>query len=136
MLCVEDYLDTLAWAKSIGGATALQARADANLAVFEGFVAKTDWIDFLAVDKANRSNTSVCLKVVAPWFTALSDDDQAATAKKLSKLLEDEGVALDINGYRDAPAGLRIWCGSTVETSDLEKLLPWLEWGFAEIQNA
>jgi phosphoserine aminotransferase len=132
MLCVEDFLDTLRWASSIGGLAELRRRADGNLAVLEAWAAKTAWIDFLAEDPASRSNTSVCLKVVHPGVTALPADGQAAFAKRLATLLEKEGVALDIGGYRDAPPGLRIWCGATVERDDLEALTPWLDWAFAE----
>lgn len=131
MLCVEDAIDALKWAAQIGGLAEMQRRADANLAALAAWVAKTDWVDFLAADPAARSNTSVCLKVVDPRVTALADDAQADFAKKLAALLEKEGAALDIGGYRDAPAGLRIWCGATVETSDLEALTPWLDWAFA-----
>jgi phosphoserine aminotransferase len=133
MLCVEDYIDALKWAASLGGLAALQGRSDANLAVIAEWVKKTPWIDFLAEDSKTRSNTSVCLKVIDPKITALPADAQADFAKKLAGLLEKEGAALDIGGYRDAPPGLRIWCGSTVETSDLEALTPWLDWAFAEI---
>jgi phosphoserine aminotransferase len=133
MLCVEDAVDALKWAESIGGLTEMQRRADANLAVLAEFVAKTPWVEFLAADPACRSNTSVCLTVVDPRVTALSDDAQADFAKKLAGLLEKEAVALDVGGYRDAPPGLRIWCGATVETSDLEALTPWLDWAFASV---
>ncbi len=133
MLCVEDAIDALKWAEGIGGLTEMQRRADANLGALAEWVAKTPWVEFLAADPATRSNTSVCLKVVDPTVTALSDDAQADFAKKLAAILEKEGVALDIGGYRDAPAGLRIWCGATVETSDLEALTPWLDWAFASI---
>ena len=135
MLGVEDYLDTLKWAESIGGLPALMARADRNLGVLANWVKKTEWVDFLARDAATRSNTSVCLKVVDPWFTALAADAQAAAASKIASLLEKEGVALDIGGYRAAPPGLRIWCGATVESSDLEALTPWLDWAFAQVKN-
>jgi phosphoserine aminotransferase len=131
MLCVEDAVDALKWAESIGGLAAMQGRADANLEVLADWVAKTAWVEFLASDPAARSNTSVCLKVVDPRIAGLSDDAQADFAKKLAAVLEKEGVALDIGGYRDAPAGLRIWCGATVEASDLEALTPWLDWAFA-----
>jgi phosphoserine aminotransferase len=131
MLCVEDAIDALKWAAQIGGLAEMQRRADANLAALAAWVAKTDWVDFLAGNPATRSNTSVCLKVVDPRVTALADDAQADFAKKLAAVLEKEGAALDIGGYRDAPAGLRIWCGATVETSDLEALTPWLDWAFA-----
>jgi phosphoserine aminotransferase len=133
MLCVEDAVDALKWAESIGGLPEMQRRADANLAVLAEFVAKTPWVEFLAADPAIRSNTSVCLKVVDPRVTGLSDDAQADFAKKLASALEKEGVALDVGGYRDAPPGLRIWCGATVETSDLEALTPWLDWAFASV---
>ena len=131
MLCVEDALDALKWAKSIGGLTEMQRRADANLGALTEWVAKTPWVEFLAADPMIRSNTSVCLKVVDPAVTALSEDAQAEFAKKLAAWLEKEAVALDVGSYRDAPPGLRIWCGATVETSDLEALTPWLDWAFA-----
>jgi len=133
MLCVEDYLDALKWAASIGGLAELSRRADGNLAVLEDWVERTPWVGFLAEDKASRSNTSVCLKVTDPKVAALSDDAQADFAKKLATVLEKEGVALDIAGYRDAPAGLRIWCGATVESSDVQALTPWLDWAFATV---
>jgi phosphoserine aminotransferase len=133
MLCVEDYLDTLKWAASIGGLAELRRRADENLSVLEAWASQTHWIDFLAEARDTRSNTSVCLKVVDPRVTALGADAQADFAKKLAALLEKEGVALDIGGYRDAPPGLRIWCGATVEADDLEALTPWLDWAFAEV---
>ncbi|PIB93827.1 phosphoserine transaminase [Caulobacter sp. FWC2] len=133
MLCVEDALDALKWASSIGGLQAMQGRADQNLAVLADWVAKTPWVDFLAATPDIRSNTSVCLKVVDPKIAALPEDAQADFAKKLASLLEKEGAALDIGGYRDAPAGLRIWCGATVEASDLEALTPWLDWAFATV---
>ena len=133
MLAVEDYIDALKWAASIGGLPALQGRADANLKVIADWVKKTPWIDFLAEDPKTRSNTSVCLKVVDAKIAALPGDAQADFAKKLASLLEKEGAALDIGGYRDAPPGLRIWCGSTVESSDLDALTPWLDWAFAEV---
>ncbi|MEW5684980.1 MAG: phosphoserine transaminase [Pseudomonadota bacterium] len=133
MLCVEDAIDALKWADSIGGLTEMQRRADANLAILADWVAKTPWVEFLAEDAAARSNTSVCLKVVDPRVTALAEDAQADFAKKLASALEKEGVALDIGGYRDAPPGLRIWCGATVETSDVDALTPWLDWAFASV---
>jgi phosphoserine aminotransferase len=133
MLCVEDAIDALKWADSIGGLTEMQRRADANLAILADWVAKTPWVEFLAEDAAARSNTSVCLKVVDPRVTGLAEDAQADFAKKLASALEKEGVALDIGGYRDAPPGLRIWCGATVETSDLDALTPWLDWAFASV---
>jgi len=131
MLCVEDYLDTLQWAKSIGGLDALVARADANAAAIARFVEKSPWLGHLAAEPATRSNTSVCLSIVDRQVTALDADGQAAFAKGLVSTLDKEGVAYDIGHYRDAPPGLRIWCGATVETSDLEALLPWLDWAFA-----
>ena len=136
MLCVEDAIDALKWGASIGGLVEMQRRADANLAALAAWVEKTEWVDFLAADPASRSNTSVCLKVVDARVTALSDEAQADFAKKLAAILEKEGAALDIGGYRDAPAGLRIWCGATVETSDLEALTPWLDWAFASTLDA
>jgi phosphoserine aminotransferase len=132
MLCVEDYLDTLAWGQSIGGLKALQARCDANAGALADWVARTPWIDNLAADPTTRSNTSVCLKFTDPQVAALPAEAQKDFAAKLCRKLEKEGVALDFNAYRDAPAGLLIWCGATVETSDVEALLPWLEWAFAE----
>jgi len=131
MLAVEDALDALKWAASIGGLTEMQRRADANLGVLESWVQKTGWVSFLAEDPAIRSNTSVCLKVIDPRVTSLSEDAQADFAKKLAAALEKEGVALDVGGYRDAPPGLRIWCGATVDSSDLDALTPWLDWAFA-----
>ncbi len=133
MLCVEDWLDTLKWAASIGGLPELKARADANLGVLATWVDATPWVAFLAEDAASRSNTSVCLKVVDPTITALPADAQADFAKRLASLLEKEGVALDIGGYRDAPPGLRIWCGATVDADDLQALTPWLDWAFATV---
>ncbi len=130
MLCVEDVIDALTWAQGIGGLSAMRARADANLAVLADWVAKTPWVAFLAADPATRSNTSVCLKVVDPRVAALPADAQADFAKTLASLLEKEGAALDVGGYRDAPPGLRIWCGATVETADVAALVPWLDWAF------
>jgi phosphoserine aminotransferase len=125
MLCVEDYLFALDWARGIGGLPALIARADANAAVVDRFVAAHDWIDYLAEDPATRSTTSVCLKFTDPGI-----GDGAAFAKAVAKRLEAEGVAYDVNAYRDAPPGLRIWCGSTVDASDLEALMPWIAWAY------
>ncbi len=135
MLCVEDYLDALNWAKSIGGLKGLMARADANAEVIFDFVDANDWIENLAVDPATRSNTSVCLKIVDPQVTALDDDAQAAFAKGMVSILEKEGVALDIGAYRDAPSGLRIWAGATIEEADMKALMPWLTFAF-ETQKA
>ena len=132
MLCVEDYLDALQWAKSTGGLTATIARSDANAKALSDWVAATAWVDHLAKHANQRSNTSVCLKVVDPVVTRLSGDEQAAFAKTLAGLLEKEDVAYDLAFYRDAPPGLRIWCGATVEQRDIEALTPWLDWAFAE----
>jgi len=134
MLCVEDWLDTLKWASSIGGLAELKRRADANVAVLGAWVERTAWVDFLARDPGSRSNTSVCLKIVDPRVTALPAEAQADFAKRLAALLEKEGVALDIGAHRNAPPGLRIWCGATVEKSDLEALTPWLDWAFAKVK--
>jgi phosphoserine aminotransferase len=136
MLCVEDYLDALEWAQSIGGLKALHARADANAKVIADWVARTSWIDFLTRDPALRSNTSVCLKVVDPAVTRLPGEAQAAFVKGIAAALEKEGVAYDIAAYRDAPPGLRIWCGSTVERSDVEALTLWLNWAYAAAKAA
>ena len=132
MLCVEDYLDALSWAESVGGLTGLMARADRNAQVLFDWIAHTGWVENLARDTATRSNTSVCLRIVDPAVLALPDAAQAAFAKEIAQKLEGEGVALDIGSYRDAPAGLRIWTGATVESADLEALTPWLDWAFAE----
>jgi phosphoserine aminotransferase len=135
MLCVEDYLDALKWASQIGGLQALLQRADDNAAVVAGWVDRTAWVDFLAKDPATRSNTSVCLKIVDPRVTGLAAEGQAEFAKKLADLLEKEGVALDAASYRDAPPGLRIWCGGAVEQADVEALMPWLDWAFAVVAD-
>jgi phosphoserine aminotransferase len=134
MLCVEDALDGLRWAESIGGLKGLIARSEANLAAVASWVERRPWVAFLAQDAATRSCTSICLTFVAPWFTALDAEGQAAAAKKLSSMLEKEGVALDAAAYRDAPPGLRIWGGATVETADIEALLPWIDWAFAQVE--
>jgi phosphoserine aminotransferase len=136
MLCVEDYLDTLVWAKSVGGQKVLVGRSDANAKAIADWVARTPWIDFLAKDPAIRSNTSVCLKIVDPAVAALPSDTQAAFVKSLAAALEKENVAYDIDAYRDAPPGLRIWCGATVETRDVEALTLWLDWAFATTKDA
>jgi len=133
LLCVEDALDALAWADTVGGAAGMKARSEANLKALEDWVAVTPWVAFLAEDKAMRSNTSVCLKVVDPKVTALSADAQADFAKKLASLLEKEKAAYDIGGYAKAPPGLRIWCGATVDTADVQALTPWLDWAFASV---
>ena len=136
MLCVEDYLDALNWAKSIGGLDALMKRADANAKVIFDFVDRAPWIANLAKDPATRSNTSVCLTIVDPDVTVLDADAQAAFAKGIVSALDREGIAYDIGHYRDAPAGLRIWAGATVETADLEALMPWLEWAYQSQKTA
>jgi phosphoserine aminotransferase len=135
MVAVEDYLDALAWAESVGGLKGLIARSNTNLAVLDAWVRKSNWAGFLAKDAASRSNTSVCIKVTDPWFQNLSDDAKADAAKKIASLLEKEGVALDIAGYRAAPPGLRIWCGATVEKADLEALTPWLDWAWSKVKE-
>lgn len=131
MLAVEDYLDALKWAKSLGGFDGLKGRADANLEVLADWVARTPWIDFLPEVEATRSNTSVCLIVTDPTVTALDAEGQAAFAKAIATTLDKAGVAYDIGSYRDAPAGLRIWAGATIEASDLKILTEWLDWAFA-----
>lgn len=136
MLCVEDYIDALNWAKSLGGLDALIARADANAAVIDAFVEASSWAGHLAGVRETRSNTSVCLSIVDPDFAALDAAAQAAFAKGMVTLLDKEGVAYDIGAYRDAPAGLRIWAGATVEASDLQALMPWLDWAFATQKTA
>ena len=136
MLCVEDYLDALQWAKSIGGLKGLTARADANANAVATWVARTPWVDFLARDPATRSNTSICLKIIDPAVTALSVDAQSAFAKALAAAVEKEGAGYDIAHYRDAPPGLRIWCGASVEASDVEILTQWLDWAFAKTKDA
>jgi phosphoserine aminotransferase len=131
MLCVEDFIDTLRWAASIGGLDELKRRADGNLAVLEAWVGRTPWISFLAADPAARSNTSACLEIVDPRVAVLPVEGRRDFAARFAALLEREGAALDIGGYRDAPPGLRIWCGATVEAHDIEALTPWLDWAFA-----
>ena len=135
MLCVEDALDALRWAGSIGGLQALIARTDANYAAVERWVSESDWAAFLVRDPAVRSPTSICLSITAPWFTDLAAEPQAKAAKRLASLLEQENVAFDIASYRDAPPGLRFWGGATVETSDIEAMLPWLDWAAAQVRN-
>jgi phosphoserine aminotransferase len=136
MLAVEDAIDSLKWAESIGGLPALKARCESNLAAIAAWVEKTPWVDFLVADPKIRSCTSVCLKIVADGFDKLSVDQQWGAVKKLEALLDAEGVAYDIAGHRDAVPGLRIWCGATIERSDVEALLPWLDWAFAEANQA
>ncbi len=133
MLAVEDALDGLRWAESLGGLAALLARVQANMAAMTDWIGGTPSFAFLAEDEASRSSTSICLKITAPWFLALDAADQAIAAKALANRLDEEGVAFDIGAYRDAPPGLRIWGGATIETSDLDALFPWLEWALADI---
>ncbi len=135
MLAVEDCLDALNWVDHIGGVTNSIRRAQINYEAMEKWVAQTDWVDFLAQDRASRSITSVCLKITDPWFEALPDAEKMPFIKKMTKLLDEEGVAYDIAGYRDAPAGLRIWCGATVSMTDLQEVQPWLEWAFAKAKS-
>jgi phosphoserine aminotransferase len=135
MVAVEDWLDALSWAESLGGLPALIARSNANLKVLEDWVATSGWAGFLARDPATRSNTSVCITIADPWFEALSAEAKADVAKKIAAILEREEVAFDIGGYRAAPPGLRIWCGATVETADLKALTPWLDWAYAQVKN-
>ncbi|MDZ4866424.1 MAG: phosphoserine transaminase [Alphaproteobacteria bacterium] len=134
MLCVEDYLDALTWAESVGGLKGLIGRADENLHVIERWMKTAGWVDFLAKNPKTRSNTSVCLKIVDPWFTAKDADGQAAAAKKIADLLDKEGVAFDIAAYRDAPPGLRIWAGATVDSADMKALTPWLDWAWSQVK--
>jgi len=134
MLCVEDYIDALEWADSIGGLEGLIAKSEENLNVLADWVKKSDWAAFLAADEATISNTSVCLKVSDPWLAGLDADAQAAVPKKLASLLDAEGVAYDIGAYRDAPPGLRIWAGATVDASDLKSLTEWLDWAYATVK--
>ena len=136
MLAVEDAIDSLKWAESVGGLPALRARCESNLAAIAAWVEKTKWVDFLVEDPKIRSCTSVCLKIVAEGFDKLPADQQWAAVKKIEALLDAEGVAYDIAGHRDAVPGLRIWCGATIEKSDVEALLPWLDWAFAEANQA
>ncbi|MEE8203198.1 MAG: phosphoserine transaminase [Alphaproteobacteria bacterium] len=136
MLCVEDVLDALEWAEGFGGLEALIARSQANLAAIDAWIAESDWAAFLAAAPETRSPTSICLKIVAPWFAALAPADQADAAGHIAALLDEEGVAHDIGAYREAPPGLRIWGGATVETADVEALLPWLDWAHAEVKGA
>ncbi|WP_169542961.1 phosphoserine transaminase [Sneathiella aquimaris] len=135
MLAVEDVLDALKWAKSIGGQEGMIARTTANAKVISDFVEQSDWLDYLATNPEIRSPSSVCLKITDDWFAGLSEDDQAKAAKQLVSILAGEGAALDIGAYRDAPAGLRIWAGATVEADDLAALMPWLDWGYAELKK-
>jgi phosphoserine aminotransferase len=135
MVAVEDYLDALTWADSMGGLKGLIARSNDNLHVLEKWVQASDWAGFLAADAKVRSNTSVCIAVTDPDFAALADDAKQEKLKKLTALLDKEGVAFDIAGYRAAPPGLRIWCGATVEAADLEALTPWLDWAWSQVKG-
>ncbi|GAB4243363.1 MAG: phosphoserine transaminase [Thermoleophilia bacterium] len=135
MLVVEDALDGLKWAESLGGLKGLIARSEANLEAVTSWVSQTDWVDFLAEVPETRSCTSICLQIVDPWFTSLPEDEQAVVAKQIASKLEEEGVAYDIAAYRDAPPGLRIWGGATVERDDLLALFPWLDWAYEEIKS-
>jgi phosphoserine aminotransferase len=136
MLAVEDVLDALTWAEEIGGLPALIERSEANLACVNDWVARTAWVDFLAQEPATRSCTSICLQIVDPWFLDQSQEERASAAKKIGSLLDSEGVAFDINSYKEAPPGLRIWGGATVETADIQALLPWLDWAFEKLKAA
>ncbi len=136
MLCVEDQLDALAWAESLGGRAALTARTERNFAVIDDWVQRTSWIDFLADNPAYRSATSVCLRLVDPWFVDLDEPAQRQVVSRLAALLAELDVAHDIAGHRDAPPGLRIWAGATVEHADLAALMPWLDWAYAQIKQA
>ncbi len=134
MVCVEDALDGLTWGEGLGGLSALIGRSESNLAAIAGWVDASDWAGFLAGNAAERSSTSVCLKITDPWFASLDAAAQSSVPKKIDALLESENASYDINGYRDAPPGLRIWAGATVETSDLEALFPWLDWAYATVK--
>lgn len=136
MIAVEDALDGLRWAKSIGGLSGLVKRSQDNLKAVENWVSKNNWIDFLAEKVEERSSTSICLKIVDEWYQSLSKEEKSSIAKSIVKILDSEDVAYDIGAYRDAPAGIRIWGGSTVEASNIELLLPWLDWAFAEIKSS
>ena len=136
MLCVEDALDGLKWGEQVGGLKALLARSNANLKAMEKWVEKAGWVGFLAETPEIRSNTSVCFKITDSWYQSLSPEEQEKGAKKIASMLEAEGVAYDIGAYRDAPAGLRIWGGATVEASDLKALLPWLDWAWAQVKQS
>jgi phosphoserine aminotransferase len=136
MLCVEDYLDALGWAKSAGGLEGLSARADRNLAIVAAWEARTPWAAFLAKDPATRSNTSVCLEIVDRAIGTLGRAAQAAFVASMGAFLEMEGVAFDVAGHRDAPPNIRIWCGATVEAADVQALMPWLDWAFDEAKVA
>ncbi|MEM9176942.1 MAG: phosphoserine aminotransferase, partial [Myxococcota bacterium] len=135
MLCVEDALDSLRWAESLGGFDGLRARTQANLDAVARWVASSEWADFLCAEPENRSSTSICLKIVDPWAANRDDAEVAKTIKAAAKRLDEEGVAFDIGSYRDAPTGLRLWGGATVDTADLEALFPWLDWAWTEAKQ-
>ena len=135
MLCVEDWIDTLKWAESIGGLRGLCARVEANFQALARWVKESKWVGFLAKEERFRSPTSVCLRITDPWCASMAEAARAESVKKIAGLLEKEGVAYDIAGHRNAPAGLRIWCGATVERSDIEALTPWLDWAFAQVKS-
>jgi phosphoserine aminotransferase len=136
MLCVEDYLDTLKWSESIGGISALIARVEENFAALARWVNEAPWVEFLAREEKSRSHTSVCLKITDPWFTKMPEEARSETVKKIASLLEKEHAAYDMTGHRYAPAGLRIWCGPTIERPDIEALTPWLDWAWAQVKGA
>jgi len=136
LLCVEDVLDALRWAEGLGGLPALKARADANLAAVDRWVDQSGWARFLARDPATRSNTSICLRIAEESCAHLPEERQTDLPRRMAELLGTEGIAHDINGYRDAPPGLRLWGGATVETADMEAVLPWLDWSFATLADA
>jgi len=136
LLCAEDVLDALRWAEEIGGLPEMMGRADRSLAAVTDWVAQSDWAGFLAKDAAVRSNTSICVSITDPWFLALSEEEQRQATKSLSGLLERENAGFDVNGYRDAPPGLRIWAGATVDPDDVAALLPWLDWAYGETKSA
>ena len=136
MIAVEDYLDALTWAESVGGLKGLIGRSNANLGALSDWIAKGSSFGFLAEDETIRSNTSVCIKITDPWFAGLNEEAQAEAAKKVAAALDKEGVALDVAGYRAAPPGLRIWCGATVEEADVKALTPWLDWAVATVKAA
>jgi phosphoserine aminotransferase len=135
MLALEDYLDTLGWAESIGGLPALIARSQANFRALSNWVRESGWVDFLARDPRSRSNTSVCLQITDPAFTRLDEQAQRAMVKRFVVLLEQENAAYDVGGHANAPPGLRIWCGATVDSSDIEALAPWLDWAWAQVKT-
>ena len=136
MICVEDALDGLLWAESIGGLDSLIDRSNKNLSAVENWVGDRDWVDFLASDPAERSNTSICLRITDPWYNSLSREEQQKKAKQLVALIENEGVAFDFGSYRDAPPGIRIWGGATVDSQDTEALLPWIDWAYQAVKNS